>query len=202
MSTFISSTTKIASSSLSSSSSSSSTTTTSSASSLSLLLLSPRQYQIDAALYGIHENSIINIKTGGGKTLIAVIIMNHYLSINNGKKVLFIVPSRALVQQQAEYFQKHCKVPQSNLSSSTSSTTTTTTNSSSLSSSSNKIRIAQLCGNEIESWNKSNWNHAMNNYDIMVGTPEVFRRALVDQRYILSSQFSLVIFDECHNATG
>ena len=199
MSTFISSTTKIA----SSSSSSSSTTTTSSASPLSLLLLSPRQYQIDAALYGIHENSIINIKTGGGKTLIAVIIMNHYLSINNGKKLLFIVPSRALVQQQAEYFQKHCKVPQSNLSSSTSSTTTTTTtNSSSLSSSSNKIRIAQLCGNEIESWNKSNWNHAMNNYDIMVGTPEVFRRALVDQRYIYSSQFSLVIFDECHNATG
>jgi ERCC4-related helicase len=198
MSTFISSTTKIA-------SSSSSSSTTSSASPLSLLL-SPRQYQIDAASYGIHENSIINIKTGGGKTLIAVIIMNHYLSINNGKKVLFIVPSRALVQQQAEYFQKHCKVPQSKLSSSTTTTTSTTTSSASssaaASSSSNKIRIAQLCGNEIESWNKSNWNHAMNNYDIMVGTPEVFRRALVDQRYILSSQFSLVIFDECHNATG
>ena len=193
MSTFISSTTKTASSSLPPTISASLTTSSASSS----LLLSPRQYQIDAASYGIHENSIINIKTGGGKTLIAVIIMNHYLSINNGKKVLFIVPSRALVQQQAEYFQKHCKVPQSNLSSS--STTTTTTSSSS---SSNKIRIAQLCGNEIESWNKSNWNHAMNNYDIMVGTPEVFRRALVDQRYIYSSQFSLVIFDECHNATG
>ena len=189
MSTFISSTTKTA--------SSSSSTTTSSSSASSSLLLSPRQYQIDAASYGIHENSIINIKTGGGKTLIAVIIMNHYLSINNGKKVLFIVPSRALVQQQAEYFQKHCNVPQSKLSSSSTTRTTTTS-----SSSSNKIRIAQLCGNEIESWNKSNWNHAMNNYDIMVGTPEVFRRALVDQGYIYSSQFSLVIFDECHNATG
>jgi len=198
MSTFISSTTKTASSSLPPTTSASLITSSASSS----LLLSPRQYQIDAASYGIHENSIINIKTGGGKTLIAVIIMNHYLSINNGKKVLFIVPSRALVQQQAEYFQKHCKVPQSKLSSSTSSTTTTAANSSSLSSSSNKIRIAQLCGNEIESWNKSNWNHAMNNYDILVGTPEVFRRALVDQRYIYSSQFSLVIFDECHNATG
>ena len=154
MSTFISSSTATTASSSSLSSSSSSS-------------LSPRQYQIDAALHGINENSIINIKTGGGKTLIGVIIINHYLSItynkNDKKKILFIVPSRALVQQQADYFQKHCIIQSKSLKLSSSTTSST-------SSSSNKIRIAQLCGNEIESWNKSNWNHAMNIYDIMVGS--------------------------------
>ena len=115
--------------------------------------LSPRQYQIEASTHAINENSIINIKTGGGKTLIGVMIINHYLSQPSPKKILFIVPSRALVQQQAEYCQKHCIA-----------------NNKSSPSPNKTIRIAQLCGNEMESWSKSHWNQAINNHDIFVGT--------------------------------
>ena len=37
---------------------------------------------------------------------------------------------------------------------------------------------------------------------MIVSTPEVVRRAFVDNHYIDPSLFSLLIFDECHHATG
>ena len=40
------------------------------------------------------------------------------------------------------------------------------------------------------------------NHEVLVGTAEVFRKALVDNRFIHLAQFSLLILDECHNATG
>lgn len=76
----------------------------------SSLSLQPRQYQISAADIAISKNSIINIRTGGGKTLIAVLVINHFLSLTNVKNILFIVPSRALVSQQAQYFRDNCSI--------------------------------------------------------------------------------------------
>ena len=38
--------------------------------------------------------------------------------------------------------------------------------------------------------------------DILVGTPEVFRRALIEKAFISSAEFSIIVFDECHNAVG
>ena len=42
----------------------------------------------------------------------------------------------------------------------------------------------------------------MKNNDVLVGTPEVFRRAMKDKAHIHPAQFSLIVFDECHNAAG
>ena len=70
--------------------------------------LIPRPYQLDAAAVAIANNTIINVCTGGGKTLIAVIVIDHFLQSSN-KAVCFLVPSRALVTQQAGYLQKNCR---------------------------------------------------------------------------------------------
>eukprot|EP00913_Durusdinium_trenchii_P009140 g8590.t1 len=46
------------------------------------------------------------------------------------------------------------------------------------------------------------WRKCLQAHDVLVGTPEVFRRALVDCKFLSPLDFSIIIFDECHNATG
>jgi hypothetical protein len=138
-----------------------------------------RAYQRHAADMAISNNCIINIRTGGGKTLIAVLAIDHFLQNEKGKRILFIVPSRALVAQQAEYVRIH-----------------------STASSSASLRVAEMCGNDLGAWTRTQWENALRNFEIFVGTAEVFRMALVDQGFIKPKHFSLVIIDECHNATG
>ena len=74
----------------------------------SKVILQPRGYQIDASNEAIAKNTIINIQTGGGKTLIAVIVINKYLGTSD-KVICFLVPSRALVSQQAKYLRINCR---------------------------------------------------------------------------------------------
>lgn len=142
--------------------------------------LQPRPYQQSAAEIAISQNSIINIRTGGGKTLIAVLVINHFLS-NSGKKILFIVPSRALVTQQSEYLSKNCFVNSKD---------------------SSIIRVTEMCGQEFGTWSRASWSKCLLNTDILVGTAEIFRFAFVDQGFIDPADFSLIVFDECHNAVG
>lgn len=59
-----------------------------------------------------------------------------------------------------------------------------------------------MCGTDLDNWNKKLWEDALARNEVLVGTPEVFRRALVDKGFFCSNQFSLMIFDECHNAVG
>lgn len=70
--------------------------------------LVPRSYQLEAASGAIASNTVINVCTGGGKTLIAVIVINDFIRKQPDKIVCFLVPSRALVFQQAAYLRSNC----------------------------------------------------------------------------------------------
>lgn len=69
--------------------------------------LVPRPYQLEAVEQAMRKNTVINIKTGGGKTLIAAIVIDNFLKLSN-KAICFLVPSRALVDQQADYLRANC----------------------------------------------------------------------------------------------
>lgn len=60
----------------------------------------------------------------------------------------------------------------------------------------------ELSGQDLEHWSLKQWTETMIRADILVGTPEVFRRALIEKAFISSAQFSIIVFDECHNAVG
>jgi endoribonuclease Dicer len=147
--------------------------------------------------------------SGGGKTLIGVLVINHFLNIQPKKWVCFLVPSRALVVQQvsesihcnfifhsivflrfsftlsdpsqARYLERFCHLGNDP---------------------SAAVSVAQVCGREMEGWGQQQWNSTLRDNRILVGTPEVFRSAMVDSGFLHISQFSLLVFDECHNAVG
>lgn len=72
--------------------------------------LVPRPGQRAALDALIKENLIINLKTGGGKTLIAVLAVEHFLKTKPAKKIMLVVPTRVLVPQQAQYIQKEVDI--------------------------------------------------------------------------------------------
>ncbi|KAK3288831.1 dicer-like protein, variant 2 [Cymbomonas tetramitiformis] len=135
-----------------------------------------RRYQKECVDRVIAENTVINLQTGLGKTLVAVSVLDHYLTSQPTKKVLFAVPTRVLVEQQAEYCRENAAA--------------------------RPCRVAELSGRAMDSWNQRDWDACLHDHEVLVGTPEVFRRALVNGSFMQVSQFSLLIFDECHNATG
>jgi endoribonuclease Dicer len=140
--------------------------------------LCPRGYQTSAATEAIEKNTIINIRTGGGKTLIAVIVIDKFLQ-QSKKVVCFLVPSRALVSQQGEYLRKNCQDRNGK-----------------------PLCVAELSGAEVDHWRLPQWTEVIRDSDILVGTPEIFRQGLIDKGFFSPCQFSLFVFDECHNAVG
>jgi superfamily II DNA or RNA helicase len=66
-----------------------------------------RTYQKNAvSLMENGKNAIIILPTGSGKTLIASHIAESVIAKSNNEKVLFLVPTRLLVEQQAAYIQR------------------------------------------------------------------------------------------------
>eukprot|EP00741_Cyanophora_paradoxa_P019643 tig00021135_g18961.t1 len=153
-----------------------------------------RPYQREALEAVKAHSTIVNMPTGTGKTLIAAHAISHFLSLERRRpprpsrtrrgprRCLFVVPTRALTSQQAEYVQRHAPICGA--------------------AGNPPARVVQLCGQEMESWTQQHWNKVMAENEVLVGTPEVFRRAFVDSRFIWPAEFCLIVYDECHNATG
>jgi len=135
-----------------------------------------RSYQKECVAQAIKKNTVVCLKTGLGKTLIAVKVIDHFLDLKQQQKILFLVPTKALVKQQADYCRQNCcDVPGGS--------------------------IAEVCGMETDSWDNLKWDEVLRKHRILVGTPEPLRRAM-DSGFLIPKQVSLVILDECHGAKG
>ena len=68
-----------------------------------------KQYQIDIAKNAVLENTAVVLPTGLGKTIIAFLVMAEILP----KKILFLAPTKPLVQQHYESCAKFLAVEKS-----------------------------------------------------------------------------------------
>jgi Fanconi anemia group M protein len=67
-----------------------------------------RDYQVNLANQAIQENCIVVLPTGLGKTAIALHVISEYLS--KGKGVLFLAPTRVLVNQHYEFLKQNLTI--------------------------------------------------------------------------------------------
>ncbi|MCD6196565.1 MAG: DEAD/DEAH box helicase family protein [Staphylothermus sp.] len=71
------------------------------------LRIQPRDYQLEAAKWALSKRkAVVVMPTGSGKTLIAVIWSKELLERNQVNKILFLEPTRILVEQVAKYLEK------------------------------------------------------------------------------------------------
>ncbi|CAF3458063.1 unnamed protein product [Rotaria sp. Silwood1] len=131
----------------------------------------PYEYQRELVQSAIQAgNTIICLRTGGGKTFVAALLLKYYsikkmtLSNENGTKFLafFIVPRRAMLKQQLE-------------------------------------KLKQIGNLRIIACDENNdVTRYINNYDVLVCTPQKFLNGL-KAKTILLSDIDLLCFDECHD---
>ena len=64
----------------------------------------PRSYQESIFAKSINKNSLVVLPTGFGKTVIAVMLAVYYFN-KTKKKILFLAPTKPLVEQQKKSFE-------------------------------------------------------------------------------------------------
>ncbi len=69
--------------------------------------LTPRLYQETIFSKTMEKNTLVVLPTGLGKTALAMMLAKHRLDIYPNLKILFLAPTKPLVQQHLETFKKH-----------------------------------------------------------------------------------------------
>lgn len=115
------------------------------------MVVTAKPWQLKAAKTVVEQNTIIHAPTGGGKTLVAVLVIDRFLAAQPLKKVLFIVPSLALVEQQSEYIKNYCvhidEMP---------------------------VQVARIRHQRID------WECVCSKHHVLVATADIFRHAFVN----------------------
>ncbi|CAF0962428.1 unnamed protein product [Brachionus calyciflorus] len=146
--------------------------------------LVPRPYQIELLEKAIEKDIIVHLKTGSGKTFISVMLLNALSPqveapfSKGGKRSIFLAITVPLVKQQAEFLREQLH-----------------------------LKIGDYYGEKVidnrilDSWDEKIWKNEIEKYQVLVMTPQI----LVDMIsfcFIKLEKINLIIFDECHHATG
>ncbi|XP_022754727.1 endoribonuclease Dicer homolog 3 isoform X2 [Durio zibethinus] len=139
--------------------------------------LNPRGYQLQVYEVAKRRNVIAVLDTGGGKTMIAVMLIKDFgqaiKSTDNKKLIIFLAPTVHLVNQQFEYIKIHTS-----------------------------LEVEQYYGAKgVDEWNSDCWEKEIKGHDVLVMTPQILLDAL-RKAFLSLEVVSLMIIDECHRATG
>ncbi|KAL3680222.1 hypothetical protein R1sor_023178 [Riccia sorocarpa] len=133
-----------------------------------------RRYQLEVLTKALEENTIFVLETGGGKTLIAVLLINALtprIRKPNSRIAVFLAPNRALVDQQAKEIERHTDLHVGRFSGSTTG----------------------------DNWDFVWWREQILKYEVIVMTPQILVNNM-HHCFFTMEMIELLIFDECHHA--
>lgn len=73
----------------------------------SIISIKPRAYQSAIIETAKSSNTLVVLPTGLGKTLVALYLAIHRIQKYSGEKILFLAPTRPLIEQHIIYFKKY-----------------------------------------------------------------------------------------------
>jgi len=138
-----------------------------------------RDYQSQCLEKAKIENIIVHLGTGLGKTLIGLRLIEYYLNFYCRSKALILVPAVLLVEQHALNCRHQIDIGRPR----------------------RPPRVLEIVGSEQSGWNREDWERGLADHDIFIATADIFRKALINHKYISVEKFSVMVFDECHHAT-
>ena len=130
-----------------------------------------RKYQVSIFITCSKTNCLVVIPTGLGKTLIALLLAIHRLSKEPTSKIIFLAPTRPLVEQHLQTFRDLTTL--------------------------DETQLILMTGNVSPTKRKKMYEDAT----VLFMTPQVLQNDLITNSVNLQN-VSLLIFDECHRATG
>ncbi|XP_045805840.1 endoribonuclease Dicer homolog 2-like [Trifolium pratense] len=135
-----------------------------------------RSYQLEALDKAIHENTIVYLETGSGKTLIAIMLLRSYayhLRKPSPYIAVFLVPKVVLVEQQANALRNHTD-----------------------------LKVGMFWGDMgVDCWDGDMWKGEMEKHEVLVMTPAILLSCL-RHSFIKLKMIKVLIMDECHHAAG
>ncbi|OQR79479.1 endoribonuclease Dicer-like [Tropilaelaps mercedesae] len=141
--------------------------------------LAARHFQLELFELAAKQNVIICLGTGSGKTLIAVLLIKKLLYettvplSDGGRRTVFLAPTVPLVQQQAAYIARHIAG-----------------------------RVRSFVGAmRVDDWSGRQWSQQFEENNVLVMTPTILNNIL-NANFISMANLNLLVFDECHCATG
>ena len=134
-------------------------------------VIEQRTYQIELADRSLDESSIVALPTGLGKTIVSLVAGVRRLN-DVGGKIVFLAPTKPLVEQQAEFYRDVMTLPD------------------------HEIKL--LTGDTKPEQREEEWAGATS---VVLATPQVVQNDLIAGR-ISFEDVSHITFDECHRATG
>ncbi|XP_043699597.1 endoribonuclease Dicer homolog 4-like isoform X2 [Telopea speciosissima] len=132
-----------------------------------------RKYQLDLCKKAVEENVIVYLGTGCGKTHIAVLLiyeLGHLIKKPENNICIFLAPTIPLVRQQARVIEESID-----------------------------FKVGSYSGNSKRLKRHAEWEKAIEQYEVLVMTPETLLRSL-HHCFVRMEQIALLIFDECHHA--
>ncbi|KAI3877798.1 hypothetical protein MKW92_013413 [Papaver armeniacum] len=133
-----------------------------------------RSYQRKVFEVAVKRNTIAVLDTGSGKTMIAVMLIQH-IGLNNqeGKLMIFLAPTVHLVTQQAEVLRINTD-----------------------------FKVEEYYGAKgVDVWTAEHWENERKKNDVMVMTPQILLDAM-RKAFLSLDNVCLLVFDECHRTTG
>ncbi|KAK7331288.1 hypothetical protein VNO77_25509 [Canavalia gladiata] len=135
-----------------------------------------RGYQLEALDKAIHENTIVYLETGSGKTLIAIMLLRSYayhLRKPSPFIAVFLVPKVVLVPQQAEALKMHTN-----------------------------LKVGMYWGDMgVDYWDAATWKQEIEKHEVLVMTPAILLNCL-RHSFVKLKMIKVLIMDECHHAKG
>ncbi|XP_026440926.1 endoribonuclease Dicer homolog 3a-like [Papaver somniferum] len=133
-----------------------------------------RSYQRKVFEVAVRRNTIAVLDTGSGKTMIAVMLIQHIgMNKEDGKLMIFLAPTVHLVTQQAEVLRINTD-----------------------------FKVEEYYGAKgVDVWTAEHWENERKKNDVMVMTPQILLDAM-RKAFLSLDNVRLLVFDECHRTTG